>query len=165
MKHFTETDWVLLINQQVAETERMEMEDHLFQCHICFKKYLKVTENSIKSNKTASKSAFADFLDRIIKMITAEKKLQAKKKALTQKNNFIIYYTAVACLTLFFTGSGIFNLYTSSIPQAASQVTEITKQTEDLFENDWTEWLLRTEIEFKPDLKFLDWSDYIGQKE
>lgn len=164
MKHFSETEWTLFIKQQISETERMEMESHLLQCHICFGKYLKATEKSIKSNHTSSVSTPANFSDKIMKIITAEKKLQAKKKALRQKNNLITHYVAAACLTLYFTGSGILFLFTSSIPHVAAQAVNITKQTEEYFGHDWTERLIHTEVEFKLDLKFLDWSDDSGEE-
>ena len=122
MKHYDQVEWSLYKKNLLHKKIYEEMEEHLYECGHCMDIFLSLIDgNEIQD---ASKMISKDFTDNLmidLKNITPINKKKTIKPKLPQ--DFFIYYTAVASVTILLTAGGVFGKLVESVPQITANIS------------------------------------------
>ena len=148
MKHFDEKDWLKYCKSDSVGYAEKEMEQHLLDCDLCLALYLKAIESLEFEN--AKKNIPLEFTENVITQI--QKTSQQDKQNKT-RIKLILYYTTAACITIFLTFSGAFQLFERHLPNAAESITHTPSALQHFVSNGWTDRLLNKTTIFLDTLK------------
>ena len=121
MKHYDQVEWALykknLLNEKIHEV----MGEHLYECDQCLNIFLSlIDENEIEEAGKIISQDFTDDLIMNVKGLTPINKNIKRKPKLPQ--DFFIYYTAVASVTILLTAGGVFGKLVESVPQITANI-------------------------------------------
>jgi len=106
--HYSKDYWMKYVRDELKETERILLEDHLYTCDQCLELYIDAVD--MKEEKLPSISDEVAFMNDIMKQITNEnmdRKKDAKKKRPFYQSS-IFHYAIAASLTLILMSAGFF---------------------------------------------------------
>lgn len=122
MKHYDQVEWSLYKNNLLDEKIYEAMEEHLYECDQCLDTFLSlIDENEIEEAGKIVSEGFTDNLMINIKGLTPINKQMKRKSRLPQ--DFFIYYTAVASVTILLTAGGVFGKLVESVPQISANIS------------------------------------------
>ena len=131
MKHYDQVEWSLYKKNLLNEKIHQVMEEHLYECDQCLDIFLSlIDENEIEEAGDIISKEFTDDLMMNIKKLTPINKKKAIKPKLPQ--DFFIYYTAVASVTILLTAGGVFGKLVESVPEITAN---ISSQEEKIMKN------------------------------
>lgn len=146
MKHFTRQQWEAFAAGQVKARQCAEMEEHLLVCDQCADLYLALIS---PADESCAKSFISPrFTSKVMQKISIwERKRQDSSR---QKRN-ILYYVAVACLTLIFTSAGVFQALTQDVPKITrvelqSLSVPLKDREEKIIQFGWSEVVLENAL-------------------
>lgn len=102
MIHYSEKEWLTYINDEIPETMRQELEDHLFSCDHCLETYMKLVES--EANQLPECKGGDHFTDQILTQLPLQKVKQ--KRAFSQHPLF--HYGVAAAVTFVLMSTGVF---------------------------------------------------------
>ena len=105
MKHYDSIEWMLYKKDLVSEQIKEEMNEHLILCDECMDIFLSLIEE--EEILDAEKFIKEDFTEKVINKTKKIKLMKLKKKKKVM-NDFFIFYTAVASVTVILTAGGFF---------------------------------------------------------
>jgi len=106
--HYSYELWLKYVNNDLKETDRTLLEDHLYTCDHCLELYM----NAVDEQEEMLPSIFDEttFMEGIMKGIAAERVEEApnvqSKRAFYQSS--IFHYAIAACVTLVLMNTGVF---------------------------------------------------------
>lgn len=121
MRHYDQIEWVLYKEKLLDKKIYKEMEEHLYECDQCLDTFLSLIDDL--EIEEAGHIIPEDFTDNImvnIKNIRPIKKKKIKQTKLPQ--DFFIYYTAVAAVTILLTAGGVFGKMVESVPRITASI-------------------------------------------
>ena len=122
MKHYDQVEWSLYKNNLLDEKIYEAMEEHLYECDQCLDTFLSlIDENEIEEAGKIVSEGFTDNLMINIKGLTPINKQMKRKSRLPQ--DFFIYYTAVASVTILLTAGGVFSKLVETVPQISANIS------------------------------------------
>ncbi|MFC7061904.1 zf-HC2 domain-containing protein [Halobacillus seohaensis] len=126
MKHITNEDFVAYMRNELNDSNRSQIEDHLDECEICFLSYIEsVTRWNTESELSPS------FTDNTLDVLQ-EKSPAASKKYKSQSKQTLVHYALAAGLTILLMGSGVFQYVFSAFDDEKFQdQPSITEQVLD----------------------------------
>lgn len=122
MKHYDQVEWSLYKRNLLDDKIYEVMEEHLYECDQCLNIFLSlIDENEIEEVGKVISEDFTDNIMMNIKNLTPINKKKAKRSKLPQ--DFFIYYTAVASVTILLTAGGVFGKLVESVPQITANIS------------------------------------------
>ena len=122
MKHYDQVEWSLYKKRLLDNRIYEEMEEHLYECDDCMDIFLLlIDEEEINQAGFIIPEDFTDKVMDNLKTIRPLKKKTRKKPKIT--NDFFIYYTAVASVTIILTAGGFFGRLVDSVPEITANVS------------------------------------------
>lgn len=121
VKHYDQVEWSLYKNNLLDNKIYEEMQEHLYECDECMDIFISLIDE--KEIEKASNIVPEDFTDNLmisIKNITPINKKIKRKSKLPQ--DFFIYYTAVASVTIILTAGGVFGKLVDSVPGITASI-------------------------------------------
>lgn len=122
MKHYDHVEWILYKNNLLDDKIYEEMEEHLYLCDDCMEIFLSlIGEEEINQAGSIVSEDFTDKVMDNLKNISPLKKKTKEKPKVT--NDFFIYYTAVASVTIILTAGGFFGKLVDSVPRITANIS------------------------------------------
>ena len=121
MKHYDQVEWSLYKNNLLDKKIHGAMEEHLYGCDQCLDIFLSLMDE--KEIEKAGNIISEDFTDNLminIKDLSSTNKKIKRKSRLSQ--DFFIYYTAVASVTIILTAGGVFGKLVESVPHITANI-------------------------------------------
>lgn len=147
MAHFTSEDWKTFAQGLVNEKKQSDMEEHLLKCDECADIYLSFF--SLESTEAAARELHPRFTSNVMKRIGG---LEAQRRGNRQGRWSILYYTAAACLTLFFMSAGIFESFADMIPEITEKRIEIhhpfQEDNQGMIQFGWSDKIMNRTVAF-----------------
>ncbi len=125
MKHFQEDKWLEYKNENLKESERIEMEDHLYNCDKCMEIFLSTIEEEEITGAGAYISI--DFTENIMRKV-AKAVLTKERKKKRLINDFFLYYAAVASVAIILTAGGLFGKMVETVPKISLSIDKEENQ-------------------------------------
>ncbi|MEH7382737.1 hypothetical protein V7138_19900 [Bacillus sp. JJ1533] len=105
MRHFSNEEWLLYIKDELEESKREELENHLFSCDQCLEIYMELIEVQAEEVPNLENDSFTDEV--VTKL--PEKKGKQGKRFLQSP---IFHYGVAAAVTLTLMSTGVFQSMT-----------------------------------------------------
>ena len=127
------------------------MEEHLLTCERCVSEYLSCfSEKGEAGNVIELHPRFTSSVMKRIEGMEAKRRGKAKRRD-------IFYYSAAACLTLFFMFAGVFEGFAGMIPEISKADMEIITSSrfanQDIIEFGWSDKLMNSTLTFLDTMK------------
>ncbi|MGI6698274.1 MAG: hypothetical protein ACOX3Y_06690 [Clostridia bacterium] len=152
MVHFTPEDWKAFAEGSLEGKKRSVMEEHLLLCDGCADKYLAFF--SLESAEAAARELHPRFTSNVMKRIGG---LEAQRRGNRQGRWSILYYTAAACLTLFFMSAGVFEGFADMIPEITEKKSEIhhpfQEESQSMVQFGWSDRIMNSTVTFLDAIK------------
>lgn len=103
MKHIKLDDWLLYIEDELAEDTRKVYEEHLSVCDHCFKAYLQAIDKTNPQEEIPS----LNFTEDIVQYVEEQAGFSQGFKSNTKKKS-LIHYAIAASMTALFMFTGLF---------------------------------------------------------
>lgn len=118
--------------------------EFLIESDDCLNSFIEMIENDITTSEVYELPG--DFTDKVMDKITRDK----TKKGTKQNNfrNMMIFYVSAACITLFFTAYGVFDLIFDNAVDMTSKVFTNSNLTTGYISNGWSDRLTEKTSEF-----------------
>ena len=121
MKHYDQVEWILYKNNVLDNKIYEEMEEHLCLCDDCMDIFLSLIDE--KEVEVAGEIISQDFTNKVMDNLKNIRPLKKKiKRKAKLPNDFFIYYTAVASVTIILTAGGFFGKLVDSVPQITANI-------------------------------------------
>lgn len=152
MEHYSRGDWEAFARGEAEENKENEMEKHLSVCDLCLHEYLSCfPEERIKA---AERELRPQFVSNVMKRVSD---FETRKKRSWQRQQGILYYTAAACLTLFFVSAGVFDGFAGILPKIIkphmSTKVSLWADRQDLIGFGWSDELMDSTLTFIDTIK------------
>ncbi|MCC3358817.1 anti-sigma factor family protein [Bacillus sp. REN16] len=108
MRHFSNEDWLLYIKDELEESKREELENHLFTCDQCLEIYMELVEAQAEELPCLENEGFTDGV-----VTKLPKKKEKQGKSFLQSP--IFHYGVAAAVTLTLMSTGVFQSMTGII--------------------------------------------------
>jgi len=134
--HYDYVEWLLYKTKSLSEEKLNEMEEHLYTCDQCMETFLSLIEDA--EIDLASKLVAENFTASVIQAISKEKVKPINKKdrkieeskadkraSKYDKNTFnyqLIYYVAVASITIFLSLGGFYTSLVDAVPRIRESI-------------------------------------------
>lgn len=126
MKHYDYVEWLLYKNNALSMEKQEEMEEHLYNCHICMEIFLSLIDD--KEIEIAGSSIPQDFTDKVISKVSNTKVKKIEPKTNKKSFNYQFgYYVAVASVTIFLTLGGFYTNLVDAVPRISASVETIER--------------------------------------
>jgi anti-sigma factor RsiW len=99
VRHYRDEEWLMYVKDELAESTREELEDHLYSCDQCLEIYMNLVEAQVEELPDIENDHFTD---EVAMKLTLKKERQ--KKSILQSPIFHYGIAAVVTLTLMSTG-------------------------------------------------------------
>ena len=146
MAHYSREEWKAFMERTIEEEKSGAMEEHLLRCDQCVSEYL-----SFFSEEGAADDVIAlhpRFTSRVMKRIES---MEAKRRGRVKRRD-IFYYSAAACLTIFFMFAGVFEGFAGLIPKIAKVdmeiVTSSRSDNQGIVKFGWSDKLMNGTLTF-----------------
>ena len=133
MKHYDYVEWLLYKNKALPIEVLEEMEDHLYNCHICMDIFLSLIDE--EEIEKAGESVPDNFTVNVINNISKAKVKRIEPKA--TKRVFTIqfgYYAAVASVTIVLTLGGFYTNLVDAVPKLTASI-QLVEERPNLIAN------------------------------
>jgi len=152
MTHFAPEEWKAFAEGLIKGKKQIAMEEHLLICDDCIDKYLSFL--SREGADSASGDLHPQFTSKVMKRISG---LEAQRKRGIHGQRSLLYYTAAACLTLFFMSAGVFEGFAGIIPEIAKKGLEIhspfPERSQRIIEFGWSDRIMNSTVTFLDAIK------------
>ncbi len=144
MAHYSREEWKAFTGG-ILEGEKIgAMEEHLLLCDQCVREYLSCfSEEGVAGNVIELHPRFTSNVMKRIEGVEAKRRGRAKGRD-------IFYYTAAACLTIFFMFAGVFEGFAGMIPEITQGRLEIqrpfTDDNQSIIEFGWSDKLMNSTL-------------------
>ena len=108
MRHYKDEEWLLYMKDELAESRRGEIEDHLYSCDQCLEIYMKLVEDQARELPDLEN---IHFTDEVVMKLPVNKEIQ--KKSILQSP--IFHYGVAAVVTLSLMSTGVFQSMTGIV--------------------------------------------------
>ena len=133
MKHYDYVEWLLYKNKALPIEMLEEMEEHLFNCHICMDIFLSLIDE--EEIEKAGESIPYDFTANVINNISKAKVKKIEPKATKKVFNIQFgYYVAVASVTIVLTLGGFYTNLVDAVPKLAASI-QVVEERPNLIAN------------------------------
>ncbi|MCH1624657.1 anti-sigma factor family protein [Ferdinandcohnia quinoae] len=123
MKHFSEDDWLTYIKDELSESKREELEDHLFSCDQCMDVYIKLIDTQAEQLPDLDDSSFTD------EVMAKLPQKKARKRTVYQHPLF--HYGVAAIITITLMTTGVFQSITGIVATVEAS-SSMSKQEQTL---------------------------------
>lgn len=145
MEHYSYDEWVIFVENGFDLNKRKAMEDHLYSCEICTENYLMALSDYQDDVEYLINPSFTDD---IMGLISDNDITQLNQHRRISKKQILKYYTIAASITVILLHMGVFDFIGASIPKAAVELVDSTKQVERVINNSWTDRLMNSTVQF-----------------
>ena len=108
MRHYRDEEWLMYMKDELAESRRGELEDHLYSCDQCLEIYMKLVEDQAVELPDLEN---IHFTDEVVMKLPVNKEKQ--KKSILQSP--IFHYGVAAVVTLSLMSTGVFQSMTGIV--------------------------------------------------
>lgn len=161
MEHYSYEEWVIYVENGFDLNKRKVMEDHLYSCEVCTENYLlAITAHQDDVEDLINPS----FTDDVMSLISDIDITQLNQQRRISKKQILKYYTIAASITVILLHMGVFDFIGASIPKAAVELADSTKQVERVMTNRWTDKLMNSTVQFFDVLSTKQRSEFYEKK-
>ena len=123
MKHYDYIEWIFYKKKVLSEEKMTEMEEHLYTCDDCMNIFFSLIDD--EEVEKAEKSLSLDFTANIMINIENMKYMPKPKvsKSKIRSKDILIYYMAVASVTIVLTLGGFYNGLVDMVPYVTQSTT------------------------------------------
>ena len=151
MACYSREEWKAFLEGTLEEEKCGAMEEHLLTCEQCVSEFLSFfSEEGAAGDVIELHPRFTSGVMKRIEGMEAKRRGKAKRRD-------IFYYSAVACLTLFFMFAGVFEGFAGMIPEITKVDMEIFTSSQSgkqgLIEFGWSEKLMNNTVAFLDTMK------------
>lgn len=133
MKHYDYIEWLLYKNNTLPIEKHKEMEQHLYNCHICLDIFLSlIDENEIDAASTVISE---EFTANVIKKISDNKLKDLRPKSRNSFKYQFGYYIAVASVTIFLSLGGFYTNLVDSVPKITGSIKMVEDKKPNVITN------------------------------
>ncbi len=121
MKHYDYVEWLLYKTKALSDERLEEMEEHLYNCHMCMDIFLSLIDDA--ELEKAEKMIAENFTSRL--MINLSKKKLKKIEPKNKKKSFNYefgYYVAIASVTIFLSLGGFYTNLVDAVPKVVESI-------------------------------------------
>ncbi|HAA34489.1 MAG TPA: hypothetical protein DCD97_04175 [Firmicutes bacterium] len=151
MAHYSREEWKGFMEGTLEEEKSGAMEGHLLTCEQCVSEYLSCFSEEGESGDVIE--LHPQFTSSVMKRIEG---MEAKRRGKAKRRD-IFYYSAAACLTLFFMFAGVFEGFAGVIPEIAKadmqMITSSRSGNQDIIEFGWSDKLMNSTLTFLDAMK------------
>lgn len=108
MRHYRDEEWLMYMKDELAESRRGELEDHLYSCDQCLEIYMKLVKDQAVELPDLEN---IHFTDEVVMKLPVNKEKQ--KKSILQSP--IFHYGVAAVVTLSLMSTGVFQSMTGIV--------------------------------------------------
>jgi len=108
VRHYRDEEWLMYMKDELAESRRGELEDHLYSCDQCLEIYMKLVEDQAVELPDLEN---IHFTDEVVMKLPVNKEKQ--KKSILQSP--IFHYGVAAVVTLSLMSTGVFQSMTGIV--------------------------------------------------
>ena len=151
MAHYCREEWKAFMDGILEEEKSGAMEEHLLTCEQCLGEYLSCfSEEGAASDVIELHPRFTSSVMKKIEGVEAKRRGSVKRRD-------IFYYSAAACLTLFFMFAGVFEGFAGIIPEITKAdiaiFTSSQSGNQGIIEFGWSDKLLNSTVAFLDTMK------------
>jgi|LSQX01.2.fsa_nt_gb hypothetical protein len=152
MAHYSREEWKAFKEGTLEEEKAGAMEGHLLACEQCVSEYLSCFSEEGESGDVIE--LHPQFTSSVMKRIEG---IEAKRREKAKRRD-IFYYSAAACLTLFFMFAGVFEGFAGMIPEITKKadmqmITSSRSGNRDIIEFGWSSKLMNSTLTFLDAMK------------
>lgn len=151
MAHYCREEWKAFMAGTLEEEKFGAMEEHLLTCEQCVSEFLSFfSEEGAAGDVIELHPRFTSGVMKRIEGMEAKRRGKAKRRD-------IFYYSAAACLTLFFMFAGVFEGFAGIIPKISKADMEIVTSSQSgnqgIIEFGWSDKLMNSTVMFLDTMK------------
>jgi anti-sigma factor RsiW len=112
MKHYPDNEWMLYIKDQLPQSSREKMEEHLLTCDACLALYMEQVELAEFPAALPESILGAGLVNQVMHRVTSDE----RRRRTSSFRRRLLHYAVAAAVTFLLMASGIFQSMVSSDP-------------------------------------------------